>query len=297
MSIVNIAAYKFVTLDDIATLRPTLLERCQALDLKGTILLAPEGINLFLAGARNAIDAFLAGLRADARFADLEVKESLSDTQPFRRMLVRPKKEIITMKMPVIKPADGRAPGVDPVTLKRWLDAGQDDEGRPVVMLDTRNDFEVDVGTFENAVDYRLAKFSEFPDVIAAHRAEFEGKTIVSFCTGGIRCEKAAIYMRDIGLEHTYQLDGGILKYFEDVGGAHYQGDCFVFDYRTALTPELAPSTTKQCFACRAVVTEQAQRSAEYIEGEQCPACAGTRMSADAQAQAAERAASLAASA
>lgn len=297
MSIVNIAAYKFVTLDDIATLRPALLERCQALDLKGTILLAPEGINLFLAGARNAIDAFLAGLRSDARFADLEVKESLSDTQPFRRMLVRPKKEIITMKMPVIKPADGRAPGVDPVTLKRWLDAGQDDEGRPVVMLDTRNDFEVDVGTFENAVDYRLAKFSEFPDVIAAHRAEFEGKTIVSFCTGGIRCEKAAIYMRDIGLEHTYQLDGGILKYFEDVGGAHYQGDCFVFDYRTALTPELAPSTTKQCFACRAVVTEQAQRSAEYIEGEQCPACAGTRTSADAQAQAAERAASLAASA
>lgn len=277
MSIVNIAAYKFVSLDDIDTLRPALLEHCQSLDLKGTILLAPEGINLFLAGSRESIDAFLAQLRADARFADLIVKESLSETQPFRRMLVRAKKEIITMKMPVIKPADGRAPGVEPATLKRWLDAGHDDEGRPVVMLDTRNDFEVDVGTFDNAVDYRLTKFSEFPDVIAEHRAEFEGKTIVSFCTGGIRCEKAAIYMRDIGLEHTYQLDGGILKYFEDVGGAHYQGDCFVFDYRTALTPDLAPAGTKQCFACRAVVTPEAQQSPDYVEGEHCPACVGDK--------------------
>ncbi|VVD63487.1 rhodanese superfamily protein [Pandoraea eparura] len=281
MSIVNIAAYKFVTLDDIATLRPALQATCQALDLKGTILLAPEGINLFLAGGREAIDAFLAELRADARFADLAVKESLSETQPFRRMLVRPKKEIITMKMPVIKPADGRAPGIDPVTLKRWLDAGRDDDGRPVVMLDTRNDFEVDVGTFDNAIDYRLTKFSEFPDIVASHREDFEGKTIVSFCTGGIRCEKAAIYMRDIGLEHTYQLDGGILKYFEDVGGAHYQGDCFVFDYRTALTPDLTPSTTKQCFACRAVVTAEDQRSPAYVEGAQCPACADSRADAD----------------
>lgn len=275
MSIVNIAAYKFVTLDDIETLRADLLARCEALALKGTILLAPEGINLFLAGSREAIDRFLADLRADARFADLEVKESLSDHQPFRRMLVRPKKEIITMKMPVIKPADGRAPGVDALTLKRWLDAGQDDEGRPVVMLDTRNDFEVDVGTFDNAIDYRLTKFSEFPDVIAEHRAEFEGKTIVSFCTGGIRCEKAAIYMRDIGLDHTYQLDGGILKYFEEVGGAHYTGDCFVFDYRTALTPDLQPAGTVQCFACRAVVDTEAQQSPDYVEGKHCPACVG----------------------
>lgn len=281
MSIVNIAAYKFVTLDDIATLRPALRARCDALDLKGTILLAPEGINLFLAGSRTAIDTFLAELRADARFTDLPVKESFSDEQPFRRMLVREKKEIITMKMPVIKPADGRAPGIDPATLKRWLDAGHDDEGRPVVMLDTRNDFEIDVGTFDNAVDYRLTKFSEFPDVIAAHRADFEDKTIVSFCTGGIRCEKAAIHMRNIGLEHTYQLDGGILKYFEDVGGAHYQGDCFVFDYRTALTPDLAPSTTRQCFACRAVVTAEAQQSPDYVEGKHCPACVNGERSSE----------------
>lgn len=273
MSIVNIAAYKFVTLDDIATLRPLLLARCQSLELKGTILLAPEGINLFLAGTRAQIDAFLTELRADARFADLPVKESLSDDQPFRRMLVRQKKEIITMKMPVIKPADGRAPSIDPATLKRWLDAGVDDEGRPVVMLDTRNDFEVDVGTFDNAVDYRLTKFSEFPDVIAEHKADFEGKTIVSFCTGGIRCEKAGIHMRDIGLTHTYQLDGGILKYFEDVGGAHYHGDCFVFDYRTALTPDLAPAGTVQCFACRAVVSAEDQQSSHYAVGAHCPQC------------------------
>ncbi|GAB3626037.1 sulfurtransferase [Pandoraea terrae] len=275
MSIVNIAAYKFVTLDDIATLRPLLLARCQALELKGTILLAPEGINLFLAGSRDAIDAFLAELRADARFSDLPVKESLSESQPFRRMLVRQKKEIITMKMPVIKPADGRAPGIDPATLKRWLDAGVDDAGRPVVMLDTRNDFEIDVGTFDNAVDYRLTRFSEFPDVIAAHRADFEDKTIVSFCTGGIRCEKAVIHMRNIGMEHTYQLDGGILKYFEDVGGAHYRGDCFVFDYRTALTPDLTPAGPVQCFACRAVVSPEAQQDPAYVVGKHCPACIG----------------------
>ncbi|PSB91676.1 hypothetical protein BZL35_00894 [Candidatus Pandoraea novymonadis] len=242
MPIVNIAAYKFVTLDDIETLRLLLLARCESLELKGTILLAPEGINLFLAAERSQIDSFFTTLRTDERFTDIQVKESLSDNQPFRRMRVRQKKEIITMKMPLIKPADGRAKSIDPATVKRWLDAGFDDAGRPVVMLDTRNSFEVNVGTFENAVDYKLTKFSEFPDAIAKHKADFEGKTIISFCTGGIRCEKAGIHMRNIGLTETYQLDGGILKYFEDIGGAHYNGDCFVFDYRTALTPNLVPS-------------------------------------------------------
>ena len=274
MQIVNISAYKFVTLDDIETLRPEMRARCEAANLKGTILLAPEGINMFLAGPRDAIDTFMAWLRADARFADIAPKESLSDNQPFKRMLVRAKKEIITMKMPLIRPEAGRAPSVRPVDLKRWLDQGHDDAGRPVVMLDTRNAFEVAVGTFENAVEYDIAKFSDFPPAVAARKAELEGKTVVSFCTGGIRCEKAAIHMQEVGMEHIYQLEGGILKYFEEVGGSHYKGDCFVFDYRTALNPNLEPAGPVQCFACRAVVTPEEQQQPSYAVGKQCPHCA-----------------------
>lgn len=282
MQIVNISAYKFVTLDDIPVLRPEMRARCDAHGLKGTILLAPEGINLFLAGGREAIDGFLAWLHADPRFADIEPKESLSENQPFKRMLVREKKEIITMKMPLIRPEAGRAPAVRPVDLKRWLDQGHDDAGRPVVMLDTRNAFEVAVGTFEQAVDYDIAKFSDFPPAIAAHKAEFEGKTIVSFCTGGIRCEKAAIHMQEAGIGHVYQLEGGILKYFEEVGGSHYRGDCFVFDYRTALNPSLEPAGPKQCFACRAVVSTEEQQSPHYAVGKSCPHCIGQNQAAAA---------------
>jgi UPF0176 protein len=272
--IVNISAYKFVTLDDTGDLRPRFLQRCLDLELKGTILLAPEGINMFLAGSRAAIDGYLAWMRQDARLADIAPKESLSERQPFRRMLVRLKKEIITMKNPVIKPELGRAPAVTAHDLKRWLDQGHDDEGKPVVMVDTRNAFEVDVGSFDNTLDYRIDKFSDFPEVIAQHKDELSDKTIVTFCTGGIRCEKAAIYMRNIGYHRVYQLDGGILKYFEEVGGAHYSGDCFVFDHRTALNPQLEETATVQCFACRAVVTPREQLSPQYIEGKSCPHCA-----------------------
>jgi UPF0176 protein len=271
---VNIAAYKFVTFDDIEQVRPRLQALCQELGLKGTILLTPEGINLFLSGPRAMIDRFLGWLRGDARFADIEVKESYSEEQSHKRMLVKIKKEIITMRMPLIQPELGRAPAVEALTLKRWLDQGHDDDGKPVVMLETRNAFEVDVGTFTDTIDYRIDKFSQFPDVIAAHKDEFDGKTVVTFCTGGIRCEKAAIHMKNIGFESVYQLDGGILKYFEEVGGAHYTGDCFVFDYRTALNPRLEPSVTAQCFACRAVVTPREQLSPQYVYGVSCPHCA-----------------------
>ena len=270
---VNISAYKFVSLDDTVEKRPVFRAKCEELQLKGTILLSPEGINLFLAGLREQIDAFLAWLRADARFADIEPKESLSDKQPFTKMLVKLKREIITMKNPLIRPEAGRAPAVDAHTLKRWLDQGHDDNGRPVVMMDTRNAFEVDVGSFDNTLDYRITKFSEFPQVVAQHKDELKGKTVVTFCTGGIRCEKAAIHMQNVGFDSVYQLEGGILKYFEEVGGDHYHGDCFVFDYRTALNPKLEPTETKQCFACRAVVTPQEQLSPYYVPGESCPHC------------------------
>jgi len=271
---VNIAAYKFVSFDDTEAMRPRFQAICQELHLRGTILLTPEGINMFLSGLPTDIDSYLAWLRADSRFADIEVKYSRSDEQSHKRMLVKIKKEIITMRMPLIKPELGRAPAVEPTTLKRWLDQGHDDAGKPVVMVDTRNDFEVDVGTFNNTVDYRITKFTEFPDLIAAHKDDFAGKTVVTFCTGGIRCEKAAIHMQNIGYDNVYQLEGGILKYFEDVGGAHYTGDCFVFDYRTALNPKLEPTVTTQCFACRAVVTPREQLSPLYVYEVSCPHCA-----------------------
>jgi UPF0176 protein len=277
MSILNLSAYQFVTLDATEAWRPLVTERCHALGLRGTILLAPEGINLFIAGTHDDVRAFIDYIRHDplfeGKFASLQFKESVSETQPFRRMLVKLKREIITMKKPAIQPELGRAPSVDARTLKGWLDRGHDDAGRPVVMLDTRNAFEVDVGTFDQALDYRITKFSEFPDVIEQHRADLEGKTIVSFCTGGIRCEKAAIHMKEVGIDHVYQLEGGILKYFEEVGGAHYHGECFVFDHRTALDPALAPTTTVQCFGCRAVVTPEGQQSPFYVPGKTCAAC------------------------
>lgn len=238
-SILNISTYKFVPLSDAAALREVLLERATALNLKGTILLAEEGINMFLAGPAADVRGFVAELHKDPRFADIVPKESWSDTQPFKKMLVKVKGEIIRMNHPTIKPANGRAPSVAPATVKRWLDQGFDDEGRPVVTLDTRNDFEVDEGTFDGAIDWRITKFTEFPGALRAHLDDLKDKTVVSFCTGGIRCEKAAILMREEGLEHVYQLEGGILKYFEETDGSHYHGGCFVFDERRALGANL----------------------------------------------------------
>lgn len=242
--VLNISAYLFTPLTDRVTLRATLRDAANARDLKGTILLAEEGINLFLAGDADDVRGFVDELRTDARFAALEPKESWSDTQPFGRMLVKLKREIIRMDHPMIRPVEGRAAAVEASTLKRWLDQGADDAGRPVVMLDTRNAFEVGYGTFANAVSWGIARFGEFPDAATTHAADLEGATVVSFCTGGIRCEKAALYLQEAGHPNVLQLDGGILKYFEEVGGAHWEGDCFVFDEREALTPELLPART-----------------------------------------------------
>jgi UPF0176 protein len=242
----NIAAYKFVNLENTSALRPVYQAICTQLNLRGTILLTPEGINLFLCGLPHAITQFVEWLRSDTRLREIDIKWSYSGEVAFKRMVVKLKKEIITMRMPVIKPEQGRAPAVDPKTLKRWLDQGHDDAGKPVVMMDTRNGFEVDLGTFENILEYRIRKFTEFPAIAAAYKDQLTDTTIVTFCTGGIRCEKAALYMQTIGYDNVYQLDGGILKYFEEVGGAHYRGDCFVFDERTALNPDLEPATPVQ---------------------------------------------------
>jgi len=237
--ILNISAYKFIPLPDARALRERLHERAMALGLKGTVLLAEEGINLFIAGSEAAVRELVATIQQDPRLADLTPKESWSVHQPFRKMLVKVKREIIRMNHPTIRPAAGRAPAVPAATVKRWLDQGHDDAGRAVVTLDTRNAFEVDHGTFEGAIDWRIQKFSDFPQALQAHQAELKGKTVVSFCTGGIRCEKAALLMQEAGLDHVYQLEGGILKYFEESGGAHFRGNCFVFDEREALGADL----------------------------------------------------------
>lgn len=245
-TVINIAAYKFVHLADLPVWRERLLVKTTDVGLKGTILIAHEGINLFLAGPTPSIDEFLRWLRAQTPFTDLEVKFSESDGVPFKRLKVKIKKEIIRMNHPAIHPQDGRAPAVDALTAKRWIQQGHDDAGRPLVLLDTRNDFEVQAGTFQGAINWHINRFTQFPEAVNEHFDELTGKTIISFCTGGIRCEKAAIYMRELGLENVYQLDGGILKYFEETGGDGFTGSCFVFDERETLDPNLRPRAMRR---------------------------------------------------
>ena len=240
--IVNTAAYHFVALADAEALTATLLERAEALALRGTILVAEEGINLFLAGSRDGIDAFYAELTAEPRFADMRVKYSYSQMQPFARLKAKVKPEIISFRRDDGQPLDyPRAPSVTPVTLQRWLRQGHDDDGKRVVMLDTRNEQEFAHGTFTGALTLPIGKFTDLPEALAPHREGLADATVVSFCTGGIRCEKAALWMQNDGMHNVLQLEGGILGYFEEVGGEGYDGRCFVFDERVALDPQLQP--------------------------------------------------------
>ena len=241
--ILNIAAYLFVAIDDADALATRLRERAEADALRGSVLVTPEGINLFLAGDEAALRGFLAWLRGDPRFAGLHAKESWSDAVPFARLKVKRKDEIIAFRREHASPLDigERAPAVDPSTLARWIEQGQDDDGRRLVLLDTRNREEFGFGTFEGAMTLPIDNFTDLPDVLAPHREALRDATVVSFCTGGIRCEKAALWLRNDGMDNLLQLDGGILGYFEAVGGAGYHGRCFVFDERVALDPQLRP--------------------------------------------------------
>ncbi|MGE3180293.1 MAG: rhodanese-like domain-containing protein [Phycisphaerae bacterium] len=232
--IVNIAAYKFVALDDLPARRETLREECRRLGLKGTILLAEEGINLFLAGTTEAIDAILDLLRSDPAFADLEPKVSYSATQPFKRMWVKIKTATIPFGDNSWSVQTAQARRISPREFKQWLD-----EGRDVGVLDVRNTFEFAHGTFENAQAIGIDDFRAFPIAAEQLPEDMKRRPVVTFCTGGIRCEKAAPYLEQLGFEEVYQLDGGILKYFEECGGAHYRGTCFVFDERVALDAAL----------------------------------------------------------
>lgn len=264
MSIVNISAYKFVTLTEssLSKLRVELHEKALQCDLKGTILLSTEGINLVLAGLRNDIDTYENFLGSYAYFQGLPYKESISDYKPFTRMLVRIKKEIIAMGRAEIKPEYETAPRLLPEEFKRWYE-----QKRDMVVLDTRNDYEVALGTFDDAIDLNLETFRSFPDAIEMLPSWMKEKTIVTFCTGGVRCEKGAELMRKAGFKEVYQLDGGILNYFEKCGGEHYHGECFVFDHRVAVDTHLNETATTQCYACRSPLTVEKQAS------KICPYC------------------------
>ncbi len=262
---VNIAAYKFVALEPSAlpSLRAEMKERALACDLKGTILLSHEGINLFLAGTPENIESYQAFLAAKPAFSGLVYKESLSDTQPFSRMLVRLKKEIISMGHAHVQPEKHTAPHLSPEKLKEWYE-----QGHEMIVLDTRNDYEIELGTFKGAVDLKIDSFRDFPEAISSLPESAKDKPVVTFCTGGIRCEKAAEYMLQKGYKEVYQLDGGILNYFEKCGGAHYDGECFVFDKRVAVNSKLEETQTKQCYSCRAPIALIAQSAATV-----CPQC------------------------
>lgn len=239
--ILNLAAYHFVAISDPDVLAQQLRERFEVAALRGTVLVTPEGINLFLAGAPESLRAAVAWLRTDARFAGLVAKWSDSAHVPFKRLRVKRKREIITFRKRGLDPVGARAAAVDPPTLKRWLERGRDDAGREVVLVDTRNAQEIEYGSFDGALTLPIEKFTDLPEALEPHREALRDKTIVSFCTGGIRCEKAAIWMQQAGYEHVLQLDGGILGYFEQVGGYGYRDRCFVFDERVALDPDLKP--------------------------------------------------------
>ncbi len=239
--VTNIAAYHFVAIDDPDTLAARLRAWAEAGALLGTVLVAEEGINLFLAGAATDVDRLLAQLRADPRFAGLQVKYSRSAAQPFARLKVKVKPEIISFRRDDASPLRGRAPAVQPTDLARWIAQGHDDTGRRVVLLDTRNREEIGHGTFAGALALPIDNFTELPEALAPHREALADATVVSFCTGGIRCEKAALWMQAEGMDNVLQLDGGILGYFEQVGGQGFDGRCFVFDARVALDPSLRP--------------------------------------------------------
>jgi UPF0176 protein len=264
----NIAGYKFAALTGLKALRATLLTRCKEWNLKGTILLSTEGINLFVAGLPDSAASLIRELRAVPGLSDLQVKISESADQPFNRMLVRIKKEIIAFGVPQVDPARYTSPRVSPQTLKQWLD-----EGRSITLLDTRNDYEVKLGTFRNARAIGIQHFREFPEAVRALPGELKEQRIVTFCTGGIRCEKAAPFLELQGFKNIFQLDGGILKYFEECGGAHYDGECFVFDQRVGVDPSLHETESNQCFACLTPLTAADQSDARYVAGKSCPYC------------------------
>lgn len=276
MKFLTAALYKFVSLPNYKDLQAPILSACEVNHIKGTILLASEGINGTIAGLPDNIHAVLNFLRTDAlfggKFADLEHKESYADEHPFYRMKVKLKKEIVTLGVAGVSPTKQVGTYVKP---QDWNALISDPE---VILIDTRNDYEVDIGTFKGAIDPKTTTFREFPEYVAKNLDVTKHKKVAMFCTGGIRCEKASSYMMDQGFEEVYHLQGGILKYLETVPEQEslWQGECFVFDQRVAVKHNLEVGEFDQCYACRHPLSPAEMQSAQYTPGISCPYCYNT---------------------
>lgn len=267
--VVVAALYRFVALPDYRELRGEILECCETWGLRGTLLLAAEGINGTVAGSRAGIDALLAYLRGDERLAELEHKESYAQAQPFLRMKVKLKREIVTMGVPSVDP--NRVVGTY-VDAENWNELIADPE---VTLVDTRNDYELRIGSFRGAIDPDIETFRDFPAWVGEHLDPKEHKKVAMFCTGGIRCEKASSFLLEQGFEEVYHLRGGILKYLERVPqkDSEWEGECFVFDERVAVNHALEKGSYEQCFACRHPVSDEDMASEVYEPGVSCPHC------------------------
>lgn len=278
------ALYQFTALPDYRDLKPSLLRMCDLLEIKGTILLAQEGINGTVSGSPDAISSLLGYLRKDPRLADLEAKFSEADSSPFYRMKVRLKKEIVTMGVEDIDPNKVVGTYVDP---SDWNELISDPN---TILIDTRNDYEVEIGTFKGAVNPNTKTFRDFPNWVEENRQDLSKPKVAMFCTGGIRCEKASAFMKQNGFEDVYHLKGGILKYLETQPEEKslWDGECFVFDQRVAVKHNLEQGQYDQCFACRHPITEKDKLSPLYIKGVACPRCHAD-MSEDQKARFAER--------
>ena len=269
--VLNIAGYRFVDLNDRDELREPFMNMCTVLELKGTILLSPNGINFFLAGSEESVSEFIQYLESDKRFSGIPIKFSRTDYQPFRRMLVKRKNEIISLGKSEIKPSEFTGPYIKPIEFKRLLDGEED-----ILVLDTRNDYETRIGSFEGSLELGISTFRDFPNAIESIPEEYKSKTVVMYCTGGIRCEKASAVMINAGFEDVKQLEGGILGYFDECGGSYWDGDCFVFDQRVAVDSDLAETDIQMCFKCREPLSVEEQKSEYYVIGEHCPYCSTT---------------------
>lgn len=263
------ALYKFVSLPQYQSLQTPILDACNRYQIKGTLLLAAEGINGTIAGAPDDIRAVLAYLRAYPELSDLEHKESYADKHPFYRMKVKLKKEIVTMGVPDVDPNQVVGTYVKP---EDWNALISDPE---VILLDTRNDYEVHIGTFKGALDPKTTTFREFPQYVAQNLDKTKHKKVAMFCTGGIRCEKASSFMKQQGFEEVYHLQGGILKYLETVPKEQsmWEGECFVFDQRVAVKHGLEVGEFDQCYACRMPLSPDELKSPMYTPGISCPHC------------------------
>ena len=267
-SVVNIAGYRFEPLFDPIDLVSVYQQKCDELELKGTMLISKNGINFSLAGTQKATDTIIAFLEEDNRFLNIPLKVTYSETQPFRRMKVRLKKEIISLGRKDINPRELTGERISPQDLKNLLDNKEE-----VLVLDTRNEYETRVGKFENAIDLNLDTFRDFPKAIESLPEEYKDKQIVMYCTGGIRCEKASAVMLKAGFANVKQLKGGVLDYFKETGGAYWEGDCFVFDERVALDTELNETDYIYCYICREPLSAEEKASPDFKINEYCPYC------------------------